>query len=126
MNLLEICNDYQNVWVEIGSKIVEASDPMTAQGCWTDMVKALEPVFANRNSADVAAAVAVYLAYISFELAKEVKNVETGENVPPGVCLMALANMANSNLVNRPVVKPEKDHGKEESDEEKSDEEEGS
>lgn len=120
MNLIEICNDHKHLWVEIGQKIVEASDPMDAKDCWTEMTKVLEPVFENHNSADVAAAVAVYIAYIAFELSKEVTNAETNETVHPSICLMALANMANSNI--RPYRK-EENHGKEESDEEESSEE---
>ncbi len=121
MNLIEVINDHQHVWVEIGQQIVQASDPMKAQECWASMTEALAPVFAEHNSADVSAAVAVYIAYIAFELAKEVKVTETQENVHPSICLMAIANMANSNLAYR----KEEDHGEEESSEEESEEEGG-
>lgn len=127
MNMIQICNDYRDVWLRIGEEIVKAADPENAADCWRDMTVALEPVFQKYNSADVSAAVAVYLAYISFELSKEVTKADTGERVPAGICLMAVANMANANLLSRDHVEAQgDDNGSQEESQEEIGEEENS
>lgn len=126
MNLLQVANDYRDVWVEIGSQIIGEADPKRTYEVWEAMVDALNPIFENKGSADVAAACAVYMAFISFELSKQVTNDATGERVPSNICLMALANMANANLMTTQEFRAKHgDKDAEKDSEEKSDQEEG-